>query len=277
MRAGSGAFLEAGLLTTADGELHLTDVIPTASIPAPRGAVPVTGDLATNWGWLLPGVDWRNIGLTPQFDVNGPLAARMYQAVTGQRVDGVMAVDVETLQQLLQVTGPVVLPDGTTLNAFNVVEYLTHDQYAGLVGPAVLPDPHGPAGVDRHRRARRHEQRVPRSEGCGHGHDDGHRGSPPPTLVGGADGGGRLGGGRGGGRAPARLGHGGRDQPGWEQARPVPLRPGRSPAHPGSRRRRKRRSPSASRTGPPRASPSSSPGPSPASGRPTASTSVFWR
>jgi len=132
MRAGSGAFLEAGLLTTSDGELHLTDVIPTASIPAPRGAVPVTGDLATNWGWLLPGVDWRNIGLTPQFDVNGPLAARMWQAVTGQAVDGVMAVDVATLQQLLQVTGPVILPDGTTLNAFNVVEYLTHDQYAGL-------------------------------------------------------------------------------------------------------------------------------------------------
>jgi hypothetical protein len=26
----------------------------------------------------------------------------------------------------------VTLPDGTTLNAFNVIEYLTHDQYAGL-------------------------------------------------------------------------------------------------------------------------------------------------
>ncbi len=132
MRAGSGAFLEAGVLTTAAGELHLTGVIPTASIPVPRGAVPVTGDLARNWGGLLPGVDWRNIGLTPQFDVNGPLAARMWQAVTGQHVDGVMAVDVETLQQLLQVTGPVTLPDGTALNAGNVVEYLTHDQYAGL-------------------------------------------------------------------------------------------------------------------------------------------------
>ena len=132
MRAGSGAFLEAGLLTTSGGELHLSDVVPTASIPLARGKVPVTGDLETNWGWLLPGVDWRNIGLTPQFDVNGPLAARMWEATTGQSVDGVMAVDVDTLQQFLQVTGPVTLPDGTTLNAFNVIEYLTHDQYAGL-------------------------------------------------------------------------------------------------------------------------------------------------
>ncbi len=132
MRAGSGAFLEAGLLTTSDGELHLSDVVPTASIPVARGKVPVTGDLETNWGWLLPGVDWRNIGLTPQFDVNGPLAARMWEAVTGQSVDGVMAVDVDTLQQFLQVTGPVTLADGTSLNAFNVIEYLTHDQYEGL-------------------------------------------------------------------------------------------------------------------------------------------------
>ena len=29
MRAGSGMFLELGLLTTSDGELHLSDVMPT--------------------------------------------------------------------------------------------------------------------------------------------------------------------------------------------------------------------------------------------------------
>jgi hypothetical protein len=132
MRAGSGAFLEVGVLSTSNGELELSGVRPTAEIPAAPGAVPVSGDLKTNWGWLLPGVDWRNLGLTPQFDVNGPLAARMWQSVTGQTVDGVMAVDVDTLQQFLQVTGPVTLPDGTSLNAFNVIEYLTHDQYVGL-------------------------------------------------------------------------------------------------------------------------------------------------
>jgi hypothetical protein len=132
MRSGSGAYLEAGVLSTSDGQLQLSGVRPTAEIPVPAGAVPVTGDLETNWGWLLPGVDWRNIGLTPQFDVNGPLAARMWQAVTGQTVDGVMAVDVDTLQQFLQVTGPVTLSDGTILNAGNAVQYLTHDQYVGL-------------------------------------------------------------------------------------------------------------------------------------------------
>jgi hypothetical protein len=132
MRSGSGAFLEAGLLTTSDGSLHLSDVMPTGNIAVAPGRVPVTGDLEANWGWLLPGVDWRNLGLTPQFDVNGPLAARMWQATTGQHVDGVMAVDVDTLQQFLDVTGPVTLADGTNLSSGNVVQYLTHDQYAGL-------------------------------------------------------------------------------------------------------------------------------------------------
>ena len=139
MRAGSGTFLEVGLLTTSDGELHLSDVMPTGNIPVPRGLVPVTGDLERNWGWLLPGVDWRNLGLTPQFNVNGPVAARMWQALTGQEVDGVMAVDVDTLQQLLDVTGPVTLTDGTALNSGNVVQYLTHDQYEGLSDTSAAP------------------------------------------------------------------------------------------------------------------------------------------
>jgi hypothetical protein len=139
MRAGSGMFLELGLLTTSDGELHLSDVMPTGDIPVPAGLVHVTGDLESNWGWLNPGIDWRNLGLTPQFNVNGPLAARMWQALTGQQVDGVMAVDVDTLQQLLDVTGPVTLADGTVLNAGNVVQYLVHDQYAGLTDTSAAP------------------------------------------------------------------------------------------------------------------------------------------
>jgi hypothetical protein len=57
MRSGSGAFLEAGILTTGDGELHLSGMVPTSSLILPRGAVTVGGDLEARWGWLLPGVD----------------------------------------------------------------------------------------------------------------------------------------------------------------------------------------------------------------------------
>jgi len=131
MRSGSGAFLEAGIVTTGGGELHLADMLPTTSLTVPRTAVTVDGDLEARWGWLLPGVDWRNLGLTPQFDVNGPLAAGMWKATTGQSVDGVLAIDVQGLQELLSVTGPVTTTNGMVVTAGTVDQLLLHDQYVG--------------------------------------------------------------------------------------------------------------------------------------------------
>ena len=131
MRSGSGSFLEAGIITTGDGELHLSGMVPTTSLVLPPGAVQVTGDLASRWGWLLPGVDWRNLGLTPQFDVNGPLAASMWKASTGQTVDGVLAIDVQGLQELLEVTGPFTTSTGQVVSASTVDQLLLHDQYVG--------------------------------------------------------------------------------------------------------------------------------------------------
>jgi hypothetical protein len=130
MRSGSGDFLEAGLVTTDSGNLHLSGMQPTPNLNLPLGAVPVTGDLEARWGYLEPGVDWRNLGLTPQFDVNGALAARMWKASTGQQVNGVMALDVSGLQELLTVTGPVTLPGGTVVTSKTVDLLLLHDEYA---------------------------------------------------------------------------------------------------------------------------------------------------
>jgi hypothetical protein len=71
------------------------------------------------------------MGLTPQFDVTAPMAARMWTGLTGQKVDGVMAIDVAGVQALLEVTGPVVV-GGRTVDSGNVEQYLLHDQYVGL-------------------------------------------------------------------------------------------------------------------------------------------------
>src|SRR3984957_6821068 len=131
MRSGSGAFEEAGTVTLGNGELHLSDMTPTASLTLPPGAVPVSGDLEARWGYLLPGTDFRNLGLTPQLDVNEPLAASMWKASRGQSVDGVLAIDVGGLQDLLEVTGPVTTASGQVVSASNVDQILFHDQYVG--------------------------------------------------------------------------------------------------------------------------------------------------
>ena len=131
MRAGSGAFLEVGTADTAAGTVHLGDLGPSGARGLTPGQVVVTGDLQRNWGWLEPGVDWRTLGLSPQFPVTAELASRMWAAGTGQQVQGVLAVDVVGLSRIMAVTGPVQV-GSTSLDSSDVVQYLLHDQYAGL-------------------------------------------------------------------------------------------------------------------------------------------------
>jgi hypothetical protein len=131
MRAGSGAFLEVGTALAADGSVHLGDLAQSGGLALAPGQVTVTGDLSRNWGWLLPGVDWRNLGVTPRFDVTAELAARMWAARTGQAVNGVLALDIVGLRQIMAATGSVQV-GSLTLDASTVQQYLLHDQYAGL-------------------------------------------------------------------------------------------------------------------------------------------------
>ena len=135
MRSGSGAFLDVGVATTADGSVQLGDLSPSGDRTLPVGAVPVTGEFERNWGWLNPSLDMRNLGWTPQFDVTAPLAATMWTTLTGQPVDGVISVDVAGLRQLLEATGPV-QADGQTVTADTVEPFLLHDQYEGLTDDA---------------------------------------------------------------------------------------------------------------------------------------------
>lgn len=131
MRAGSGMFLSVGTIDAAVGALRLSPMRASGDLTLPGLGVEVQGDLADRWGWLQPGREWRNLATTPRFDVTAPLAAQMWERLTGERVDGVLAVDAEFLRAVLAATGPVVIgPD--TFSEANVVQYILHDQYAGM-------------------------------------------------------------------------------------------------------------------------------------------------
>lgn len=127
MRAGSGMFLTVGTVQIRDGRLSVGEIVPSFELLLPE-SVPIEGDLADRWGWLEPGREWRNLGVTPRFDVTAPLAARMWAAARGQEVDGVLAVDVLALQALLAAVGPIEV-EGEQIDADNVVQDLLHDQY----------------------------------------------------------------------------------------------------------------------------------------------------
>jgi hypothetical protein len=77
MRAGSGMFLTVGTLTVSDGRLDVGEIVPTFDFQLPE-PVTVDTDLAARWGWLEPGREWRNLGVSPRFDVTAEQASRMW-------------------------------------------------------------------------------------------------------------------------------------------------------------------------------------------------------
>lgn len=131
MRAGSGMFLSIGVLETKAGEIRLGEMHPAGDLTLPAPGVPVEGDLAELWGWADPGQDWRNLAMSPRFEASAPVAAAMWEARTGERIDGVLAVDVIALKALLAATGPVEV-DGERIGADGVERRLLHDQYVGI-------------------------------------------------------------------------------------------------------------------------------------------------
>jgi hypothetical protein len=140
MRDGSGTFLSAATLDTSDGSLHLGDIHSTADLAVPgAGVQPFVGDMADRWGWLFPNREWRNLGLTPRFDTTAPLAARMWKAVQGEDVSGVLGLDIETLKAVLVGTGPIQV-DGQEVSANSVEQLLQHDQYVDLGNDANQAD-----------------------------------------------------------------------------------------------------------------------------------------
>ena len=129
MRAGTGAFLSAAVLEASGGSFTLGPTRSTADLVLAGDGVRIEGDLAERWGFTGLNREWRNLGATPRFDVTAEVASRMWQAATGEEVDGVLAVDVGGLSAILAATGPIVLDDGRQLDAEGVEDFLLHDQY----------------------------------------------------------------------------------------------------------------------------------------------------
>jgi hypothetical protein len=71
-----------------------------------------------------------NSNVSPNFPYAAQIWSRMWEKISGQRIDGAIAVDPTTLAAFLAVTGPVTLPSGLSVDASNVVSITEKDVYA---------------------------------------------------------------------------------------------------------------------------------------------------
>ena len=87
------------------------------------------------FGSILPTQLWQSVNATADFELSGLAMADMYQAATGEPLDGVIALDVPALASVLRMIGPVSIEGvAEPLTAENASRLLLHDFYEGL-GP----------------------------------------------------------------------------------------------------------------------------------------------
>lgn len=128
MRAGSGMILTTGVLRTQGGAVVVTDLGSSFYRNLEPGAVELTKTYEDHFGFAEVETEWRNLGLTPRFPETAESALRMWQAATGEALDGVILVDPFMLEALLAGMGPVTV-DGLDYTEDNILEYLLHGQY----------------------------------------------------------------------------------------------------------------------------------------------------
>lgn len=66
--------------------------------------------------------DYRDSNYSPNFPYAGQIWASMWQAKTGEHLDGALIIDPTALSYLLAKSGPIHLPDGSLIGADNVVK-----------------------------------------------------------------------------------------------------------------------------------------------------------
>lgn len=131
MRAGSGMFLSTGVVQGQNGRLSLSELRTNRFDARSDSLVEWPKDLQDRWGWMGRQGDYRNLMLSPRFDVAAPLANEIWRKRGGEQVDGVIAVDPVFFRSVLRATGPITV-DGESLSADNVLTKLMVDQYRDI-------------------------------------------------------------------------------------------------------------------------------------------------
>jgi UDP-N-acetylmuramyl pentapeptide phosphotransferase/UDP-N-acetylglucosamine-1-phosphate transferase len=132
-RATGGIVGNWGILSSNGGKVHLDSFERIGLLnPSSGGARPLNApkEYVDRYAGFQPTQIWQNINMSPDFPTVAGVISDQYGKATGDRVDGVLAVDPVGLGALLQLTGPVEVegwPEPIT--ADNVVRIVLSDAY----------------------------------------------------------------------------------------------------------------------------------------------------
>jgi hypothetical protein len=77
--------------------------------------------------------NWPNVNLSPDFPTVARVIADQYRQYSGDRVDGVIAIDPIGMAQLMRLTGPLTVPPWPVpLTTQNVPQITLHDEYVAF-------------------------------------------------------------------------------------------------------------------------------------------------
>ena len=137
-RATGGFIGSYALITAHAGKLHVGDILRTntwneAIKKRPNVTYTAPADYKRRYGQYQPQSTLQNVNLSPDF----PSVAQALMSLAPQagqpKVDGVLSVDPAGLAALLQLTGPVVVPDWPTpIDSGNVVNVTLRDAYVAF-------------------------------------------------------------------------------------------------------------------------------------------------
>jgi len=137
LRGNTGFIGAYAVLTLDQGRLAFGDFGPIQDLPdLPPGTVaPPNPDFLARYGHLGGTGFWQNLNVSPDFPTTGTAIERLWEATTGERLDGTITADPFALAALLELAGPTEVPGFGTVDARTVVPFVSNEAYAVFEDP----------------------------------------------------------------------------------------------------------------------------------------------
>lgn len=133
LRGTGGIVGSFAVITLDDGAIDLGSFRDVNILPDPDLSMiePPGPDYERIYGRYLRRGSWPNVNMTPDAPSAATMFERMYQAATGDRVDGTILADPLAFARLMQVSGPAEVPGtGLSVDADSVVDFVSNEAYS---------------------------------------------------------------------------------------------------------------------------------------------------